>query len=105
MSYTNLENKIKEIFFVSNNSWDELEVSITEYRTNEVKLTISKMYEYVDISFENLQKLSEVFETKKINVGSPEFSNGCETCDHGSSYTQTIYLKEIDLVSLSKKYK
>lgn len=56
-------------------------------------LNITQMYEFVDINFDFLEKLSKMFETKNINIGDKESRAGCETCDYGSSYSLTIYIK------------
>lgn len=44
------------------------------------------MYEYVRVDFEDLERLSEIFDTRKINLRERSFEAGCETCDYGSSY-------------------
>ena len=68
------------------------DVDITEYDTYYV-VKVEQMYNYVNCSLDNLLKLSDFFDTKNINIDD-YFFNGCETCDHGSSYTKEFYVKE-----------
>jgi len=55
-------------------------------------LTITQEYEYVDVQFDDLLKLSELFSTKKINIGDKYGTQGCETCNYGSRYELTIHM-------------
>jgi hypothetical protein len=48
-------------------------------------ITIAQMYEYVPVNFDMLYRLSDFFETRKIN-DTRYSSRGCDTCDYGSSY-------------------
>lgn len=63
-----------------------------EVRTNKpnlVEVTISQMYEYVEVDFSDLLAISQFFGTQQI--GDTRYhSDGCETCDYGSSYEITL---------------
>ncbi|TXH10288.1 MAG: hypothetical protein E6R04_05830 [Spirochaetes bacterium] len=63
----------------------EISSGLYEYR---IKFT--QMYEYIDLSFETLLALSEIFQTRKIDIGERENWGGCETCDYGSSYQVSV---------------
>lgn len=64
---------------------------------NDYVFTVEKMYNYVDFDFENLEFLSKLFKTKKINIGSRWSSAGCDTCDYGSRYVVDIYILESEI--------
>lgn len=91
MNKEDLLNKIKEIFADDAYTQPTYKLGITQ---SEVQLLIKKMYKHVEIKFIHLDKLSELFETKDINLGDKESYGGCITCDFGSSYKQTIYIKD-----------
>lgn len=46
----------------------------------------------VSDTFEAMQRLSELFGTTKINIGSGRRNGGCETCDYGSQYGTELTL-------------
>lgn len=50
-------------------------------------IRLSRMYDYVKFAFPELSALAELLGTKNINFGDRWHSDGCETCDYGSSYT------------------
>jgi hypothetical protein len=52
------------------------------------------MYDYVDVQFDQLMKISELAQTRKINIGDKTSRGGCETCDFGSSYQIRLHLDE-----------
>ena len=60
---------------------------------NEYHIKVRQMYNYVPLDFARLLELSQFFDTKNIN-DSRYHTNGCETCDYGSSYEITLYVKE-----------
>lgn len=64
---------------------------------NDYVFTVEKMYNYVDFDFENLEFLSKLFKTKKINIGSKWSSAGCDTCDYGSRYVMDLYILESEI--------
>lgn len=67
---------------------------------DDVKVEVSQMYEYVDVSFDDLEALSNLFHTRKINFKNSYYYEGCETCDYGSKYAVDIYISEIPWDSL-----
>ena len=88
-------NKVKEIFGPTS-PYRDFSVSLENYNsaTGELVIRISQMYEFVDVTFDQLAKLSELTQTRKINLQERTSYGGCETCDHGSSYQVPIYLQE-----------
>lgn len=62
--------------------------------TKDYAITITQMYEYVEFGFDELAKLSELFQTRNINIGNRYSSPGCETCDYGSRYVITVWVKD-----------
>lgn len=74
----------------------DFEVKVKEYdqKAGTLSLCVSKMYEYVEVNFEILQKISELMRTVKINLGNKDFSPGCSTCDYGSNYWTNIHFRE-----------
>jgi len=70
----------------------EIELMKTEISPQlyEYRIKFSQMYEYVNLSFETLLALSEIFQTKKIDIGERENWGGCETCDYGSKYQVSV---------------
>lgn len=52
-------------------------------------IKVERMYEFVDLNFARLCRVSEFFGTKQIN-DSRYSSEGCETCDYGSRYEITL---------------
>jgi hypothetical protein len=89
------DEEIKEFFtsIVKINNLMETKVEINKNTDNFVVVEISQMYDFVDISFEKLTKISEFFDTTKIQ-DSKYSSGGCETCDYGSTYEVTLYIGE-----------
>lgn len=64
-----------------------------EWAQGALLLTVERMYG-VDafVSFPALQGLSSALGTTQINVGSREYSPGCETCDFGSQASAEIWI-------------
>lgn len=62
------------------------------------QLEITQMYEFVNVTFEDLERLSKLFGTKNINIGDIYSSGGCDTCDYGSRYELTIHIKDPTVV-------
>lgn len=88
-------NKVEEIFGPVS-PYRDFSVSLERHNpaTGELTIRISQMYKFVDISFDQLARLSELTQTRKINLQERTSYGGCETCDHGSSYQVPIYLQE-----------
>lgn len=98
MARLTLSDKIKQVFADSSTcTWREFDVKVA--RTcdpsagDDFEVTVSQMYQYVEVTFDVLKRLSKLFGTTKINVGNYDFTSGCESCDYGSDYTVTIYVK------------
>lgn len=66
-------------------------VEILENTNKKVRVRISKMYDYVPLSFAILSQVSAFFDTMEINEDRYQES-GCETCDYGSSYELTLII-------------
>lgn len=60
-------------------------------------IEVSQMYEYVDFGFEFLEFISKMFNTKQINFEHGDHYDGCETCNYGSRYTVSLYVKKSDV--------
>lgn len=91
-----LLEKINEIFSKHMN-YSDFKLSLQQEDKNCWVITLSQMYRYVDVEFEHLLKLSELFNTKKINIGDKWHTEGCETCDYGSKYSLSIYILKSQL--------
>jgi hypothetical protein len=86
-----IEKSVNELFNKDKygTSHRDFEFNVNVISQNEVELTVSQMYKFVDASLENLIALAELFETKNINMNNWS-SNGCDTCDYGSCYSITF---------------
>lgn len=73
----------------------KFEVSVDSKGTLEIEHC--RMYEFLKINFEMMEKLAAMFGSKKIDVDISEFWEGCETCDYGSKYFTRIFIKEVDV--------
>lgn len=88
-----LVKKLEELW--EPGQYADFEVEIKSYNklAGELSLRISKMYSYVEVSYEILQRVSEFMQTTNINLGDKDFSNGCQSCDYGSNYWVDIHFK------------
>lgn len=59
-----------------------------------LEITISQMYDYVDVTFEHLEEITKLCGSKRLNIGEREHNGGCETCDYGSSYKLPLYVMD-----------
>lgn len=59
-----------------------------DYNKNDKRadITLKREYDYVNFDFAFLEFLSQIFKTKKINVGDRNEYSRCDTYGHGSSY-------------------
>lgn len=92
-----MEERVKAVFNPGRNYRD---YTIELWFTNDnrdLTIRLKQMYEYVDVQFDHLSQLSEVFATRKIDIGDKSAYGGCETCDHGSSYELSIHVRDIGL--------
>jgi len=65
---------------------DNIEVEVSLKKTGKVAITIAKGYSYLECKFSQLKLLSEFFETENIEFFHGYKSDGCPTCDSGSTY-------------------
>lgn len=57
-------------------------------------LEVSQMYGYVPCGIDQILGLCKLFETEDVSVAGQEHSDGCETCDYGSSYSVEFLIKD-----------
>lgn len=79
------------------NDYSDFRVSIRPSHSKGVAIEVAQMYSFVDFDFEFMSQLSEIFKTKKINIGDRYSQEGCETCNHGSSYEVTLYIENLGI--------
>ncbi len=89
-----LEKRLRDIPGLTQTPYRSLEIEASKTETSpqlyEYRIKFSQMYEYINLSFETLLALSEIFQTKKIDIWNRENYSGCETCDYGSSYQVSV---------------
>jgi hypothetical protein len=71
-----------------------LNVSRERGRDHSFELLYACEYESPELSFKHLENLSKTFGTTNIDVDNYTQS-GCDTCDYGSSYGNTIQLRDV----------
>ena len=61
---------------------------------------LKKMYQGLGswISFENLNWLSNLLGTEKINIRNEHYRRGCDSCDWGSEHNADIICQEITII-------
>lgn len=88
------EKTLKRIPGLSSFEYNNLEVELVKTEISpqlyEYRIKFTQMCEYVNLSFESLLALSEIFQTKKIDIGDRENWGGCETCDYDSRYQISV---------------
>jgi hypothetical protein len=57
-------------------------------------ISISQMYEYVDMTFDLMEDITKIVGSRKMNIGNKSNYPGCETCDYGSKYTLELVVLE-----------
>ena len=93
MLKSELAQKVMEVFGGPNDLRDfEVEFPSHDPACGTLCIRIQQMYEYVDVTFDNLAKIAEICQTKNINIGDKDCHGGCETCDYGSCYMVDLYL-------------
>lgn len=70
---------------------DSVEVTLVE--DGSVEIELSSMYEAPSLSFYQLTKVSQYFDTDNINDSDTFSEDGCETCDYGSKYGFTLTIR------------
>lgn len=96
MKLKELSDKIQEIVKLSS-EYCTYTVECKLLPDHVLEIAFTREYEYVEISFEDLEKISEMLGTKNINIGTQGKHGGCDTCDHGSRYIVPIYVKQYRL--------
>jgi hypothetical protein len=62
-----------------------------------LRIDASAMYERPNLKFSDLDKISALLCTKEINVEDGHSRRGCDSCDHGSSYSVVLEVNNIGL--------
>lgn len=83
----------EEIAKVVTEIWPHACVSVTKCESGEVDIELSSTSRYVGLTYDQLVKLSEFFNTIHINVTGTHNDGGCDTCDYGSEYGFVITVK------------
>jgi hypothetical protein len=85
MDLEKLKTDVEAVFTEENEyKWEDVVVDVRESGNN-IRVTASKMYDHLPLTFDTLLKLSELFGTQKFTVDNWSH-RGCETCDYGSKY-------------------
>ena len=83
-----IQKRVREVFQDDFGKYDHADVVVSE-NAHAIRVEVSKMYEHIELNFDKLLKLAEIFGTQNFKI--KEWSNsGCETCDYGSSYVHTF---------------
>ncbi len=97
------EQVIKEVteYFTSQSRslGDDFKMSVTFPDDTTCVVYLKQMYEGIGklASFANLNYLSKLLNTEKIDICDENYTSGCETCDYGSSSSLYIECKKIKL--------
>lgn len=95
-----LSETIQNILGLKNSLRDQkviVRVEKNEPGEHNVFIEASSMYDRPEITFEKLCELSELFQTKKIDLKNGLDIEGCETCNYGSSYSVEIIIRKATL--------
>lgn len=89
-----LEKKILEIVTAGLNNWAKEDITVkVKINAEEMIITVTNMYEYVDITFDHLEAISKLLKTENINIGTKDYESGCDTCDYGSEYWIDLHVR------------
>jgi hypothetical protein len=101
MNKEELAKALESIIGKSISDWDDLDIKVKDNNWTEkgrsITIEISKMYDYVRITFAMLKELSELFGTDFIDFGDKTSMDGCDTCNHGSCYTERLEISHIGI--------
>lgn len=86
----------EEIIAIARELWPYSTIRVPVNKPTEIQLEISEMYEAPGLSFNQLRILGEKLGTMNIDNVADINIHGCETCDWGSSYGFTLYIKPED---------
>jgi hypothetical protein len=67
---------------------------VVECKAGLVAITVSQMYSAPGLSFAQLNALAEFFDTLNVETESEFNHQGCESCDYGSEYGFTIWIRD-----------
>lgn len=90
MNSEELRKELAELLGIDPNSLRDHYARVVEINPNKFQIITGQMYEHPNISFQMLMRLSTLFGTQKIDVDEYESSSGCDTCDYGSNYANSI---------------
>ncbi len=90
-----LEKKVAKVFEPHDEAINVLSCKAEQYGPK-TWVTVSRMYSYLPMNYAILKALAEAFGTENFEIGNMARS-GCETCDHGSSYSHTFSFVREDL--------
>jgi len=78
----------KEIKTIFNEIYPGADIKV-DSTGKKIHIKVSQMYEYVEVSLSILKEISKKMKCEEIDLESYQ-SDGCETCDYGSSYELTF---------------
>lgn len=85
--------------------WPEADFRDTEWKVDRgpdrIAITISQMYESPGLDFKKLHALAQFFDTMNVETESEFAHGGCETCDYGSEYGFTLWIRPGDSPALT----
>lgn len=87
---------LSEIF--NDQTYEPTQVKVLSNTDTYVRVRISRMYDAPGLSFERIQKIATVFNTKNVETNSEFSYEGCESCDYGSSYGFDLHISPGDPV-------
>jgi len=73
--------------------YPEAEVSVVALSSG-YSISVERSYDYVTVNFSTLMDIAKFFSTQEVNVDEWS-SEGCPTCDWGSSYTKSFRITKI----------
>jgi hypothetical protein len=73
------------------NSLDHVKIVANE--PDFVSFSVTAQYSAPGFNYFHIQKLSELFETRNINLADTVDISGCETCDYGSRYGYELIIR------------
>lgn len=73
--------------------WPGVDYKVTKNTARDVQIELAESYSAPTLSFHQLKALGDFFGTMNIDTRDSFSRGGCETCDYGSSYGFTLYIK------------
>lgn len=90
-SIEEIEEFCKTVIWPDESTDEDFSLKVT-YDGEGFTIEVAQMYCYVPLNLARLLRLSEFFGTTNIN-DSRYSSDGCESCDYGSSYEVTLHVQ------------